>query len=55
MAELITETYIYMGVIAALAMFIMCLTAHPWVRRKSYEFFLLTHIAMGILVIYGVW
>ncbi|EPE07050.1 ferric reductase transmembrane component 4 precursor [Ophiostoma piceae UAMH 11346] len=55
MHELIHETFIVMGVMAGLSMFLLCLTAHPWVRRKSYELFLIAHIAMAVLVIYGVW
>lgn len=30
------------------------LTSMSWLRRKSYEVFLLTHIGLGIVVIYAI-
>lgn len=43
------------GCVGTVAMCAMLITATLWVRRSSYEFFLVSHIVLAILMLVGTW
>ncbi|KAF2769269.1 hypothetical protein EJ03DRAFT_97819 [Teratosphaeria nubilosa] len=51
----LSEGFVIYGLTALVAMCLMVATAHKWLRTRSYEFFLITHIVLAIVVLYGLW
>ncbi|CAK7232407.1 hypothetical protein SCUCBS95973_008250 [Sporothrix curviconia] len=47
------QNYFYMGVVATITMSLMAVLSHSWLREKFYESFLITHIVLAIVTIYG--
>ncbi|OAP60926.1 hypothetical protein AYL99_05928 [Fonsecaea erecta] len=52
-AESWTEQYWYMGGLATIAMSLIVLFSFMWFRVRSYELFLLIHIALSVVTIVG--
>ncbi|KIW68679.1 hypothetical protein PV04_04606 [Phialophora macrospora] len=53
LAEVWTEQYWYMGGMATIAMSLLVLFSFMWFRVRSYELFLLIHIALSIVTLVG--
>ncbi|KAH9845371.1 ferric reductase transmembrane component 4 precursor [Teratosphaeria destructans] len=51
----LSEHFVILGLTAVVSMCLMLATAHKWIRTRSYECFLLTHIVLAIVVLYGLW
>ncbi|KAM0459101.1 hypothetical protein ACHAO4_002492 [Trichoderma viride] len=49
------EAWWIWGCVGTVAISAMLITATPWVRRHSYEFFLLSHIVLAVFVLVGAW
>ncbi|KAH8130726.1 hypothetical protein ACSS6W_006603 [Trichoderma asperelloides] len=50
-----SEAWWVWGTVGTVAVSAMLITATPWVRRYSYEFFLLSHIVLAVFVLAGTW
>ncbi|GAA6027262.1 hypothetical protein JCM8097_002536 [Rhodosporidiobolus ruineniae] len=55
LAEDYTELYFKMGIAALIFLFLNCLFGLKWIRRRSYEIFLLLHIAGAAIILAGSW
>ncbi|GAA5901561.1 hypothetical protein JCM6882_006312 [Rhodosporidiobolus microsporus] len=55
LAEDYTELYFKMGIVATVFMFTNCVFGLKWIRRRSYEIFLVLHVIGAALILAGSW
>ncbi len=54
-ASSLTTAWWIWGCVGTVALCAMLITATLWVRRSSYEFFLMSHIVLAVFVLAGTW